>query len=574
MQQLLSLLLPLVESFARARPPNVLILLADDLGVGDLEAYSASALVPTPAISALSAAGVRFTDAHAHPICSPSRYSLLSGNYVFRGRRPSSSWDLSGGSQLLPGQRTIAESFRAAGYATLLLGKAGIGGEVAALPDELRRSTEDGRVDWLLRRGRRLADGPAQWGFDESLSMVSGIQSPPYAWFNGSVASLPRGSRCWGTATHATRTGDWVSGKFAGTGLRHRRYTPCSAGDGHDGAADWEGHMADAQVAQAALGFFDRRRRARGPQPPFFALVATAAVHAPFTPPDRFRDADIRTWVATSEVAAPRRLHVPHSSMVAELDAVVGALMAALRSAGELNETIVVFASDNGGLSCATKQHGSWRPSPETPAPPFEDVSPERSGLQSPLCGANSSAHLRGHKGDLYEGGHRVPLLVAWPAGGVPAGGECGDLVGLTDLYATLLDLAGLAPPAPGQAADSVSFKRRLLRPRDGHPARSDLLVPSPPSWALRWSRWKLISLAHGSQRATELFDLEADPGETTNLLPPHNVSGAGGQPPRASGEAASRHEATAARMAQRADQILTSGELGGRKRMQALRTM
>ena len=101
MQQLLSLLLPLVESFARARPPNVLILLADDLGVGDLEAYSASALVPTPAISALSAAGVRFTDAHAHPICSPSRYSLLSGNYVFRGRRPSSSWDLSGGSQLL-----------------------------------------------------------------------------------------------------------------------------------------------------------------------------------------------------------------------------------------------------------------------------------------------------------------------------------------------------------------------------------------------------------------------------------------------------------------------------------------
>ena len=71
----------------------------------------------------------------------------------------------------------------------------------------------------------------------------------------------------------------------------------------------------------------------------------------------------------------------------------------------------------------------------------------------------------------------------------------------------------------------------------------------SPPSWALRWSRWKLISLAHGSQRATELFDLEADPGETTNLLPPHNVSGAGGQPPRASGEAASRHEARLARL-------------------------
>jgi len=198
--------------------------------------------------------------------------------------------------------------------------------------------------------------------------------------------------------------------------------------------------------------------------------------------------------------------------MVAELDATVGALLAGLREDRALANTIVVFASYNGGLDCAAKQLGAWRPHATSPTPDFYHPSLH--------CGSDSSGGLRGYKGGLHEGGHRVPLLIAWAAGGVPRGVDCADLVGLTDLYATLLDLVGAAPPAAGHAVDSVSFKRRLLVPSVGHPVRTELLVPNNLAWAFRHLHWKLIGRAiAGRHQAEQLFDLAVDPSEAHDLL-------------------------------------------------------
>mmetsp|Transcript_21542 Transcript_21542/g.69449 ORF Transcript_21542/g.69449 Transcript_21542/m.69449 type:complete len:205 (+) Transcript_21542:2-616(+) len=143
--------------------------------------------------------------------------------------------------------------------------------------------------------------------------------------------------------------------------------------------------------------------------------------------------------------------------MLTELDALVGVLLSALRSGNELNQTIIVFTSDNGGLPCKPGSakalaNGAWTAGPG-------------SSSAAPAC-TDSSGGLRGFKGSIFEGGHRVPLLLSWPAGGVGAGAASSDLVGLVDLYATLLDLVGAPPPAIGQAVDSVSFKQRLLAPR------------------------------------------------------------------------------------------------------------
>ena len=484
--------------------PNVLVVLADDLGIGDLLAYSSGAAVATPFISELAASGVRFTDAHAHTLCSPSRYSLLSGNYVFRGRYTSSAWNVfSGHSQFLPGQHSVAAAFRDAGYETCIVGKWGIGDGIVGLPDHLAPfASRPAAVDWLLRSGRRLADGPSRWGFNHSLTVPAGIQAPPFAWFrNGELQVAPGDlGRCWGTAAHSTPTGVSVTGQFGGHTLsRGLQYGTCEAaagGDLHDGVDDWQSHMHDALLTQAILTFWRHRRRTAQVVPPFFVLAATAAVHVPHTPRDGLGYAALR----------------PHEAMVAELDATVGVLLAGLRKDKALNNTVVVFVSDNGGLDCASKQLGAWRPQTTSPTPNFDHPSLH--------CGSDSSGGLRGYKGGLHEGGHRVPLLIAWAAGGVPRGVDCADLVGLTDLYSTLLDLVGAPPPSIGHAADSVSFKRRLLVPSAGHPARTELLVPNNLAWAFRHLHWKLIGKAiAGRHHAEQLFDLAADPSEGNNLL-------------------------------------------------------
>ena len=492
--------------------PSVLVILADDLGIGDLSVYSATADVATPAISQLAASGVRFTDAHAHPLCSPSRYSLLSGNYVFRGRYTSSAWSVFNRPQLLDNQRSLATAFCDAGYETLTAGKWGIGGSITGLPDSLKPFTaRPAAIDWLLRNGRRLSDGPRQWGFNHSLTVPAGIQAPPFAWFgHGELQMAPGGrTRCWGVEAHTTPTGVSVTGNFGGQAMtrEQRHFAQCgAAGDAagaeplHDGVDNWRSHMHDVHVVETVLAFWRRRRQRIPPAPPFFVLAATAAVHMPHTPRDHgWHDGTLR----------------PHAAMVAELDATVRSLLTELRRDGTLSDTIVVFASDNGGLSCPEKQLGAWRPRPTAPTPDF--------GHPSLHCGPDSSGGLRGHKGDLYEGGHRVPMLVAWPGGGVPKGVDCSDLVGLTDLYATLLDLVDAPPLESGQAVDSMSFKRRLLAPSVGAPARRELLVPKNQAWALRHSHWKLIGTADvGRHRAEALFDLATDPAETKNLL---NVS-------------------------------------------------
>ncbi|EOD22981.1 hypothetical protein EMIHUDRAFT_95583 [Emiliania huxleyi CCMP1516] len=426
--------------------PNVLIILADDVGIGDISAYTPGAQVATPAISSLAGMGMRFTHAHGHRTCAPSRYELLSGSYVYRGKEPGGMWYLSpAGSQFRPGQRSIAAAFGDAGYDTIMLGKTGIGGFM-----EQGKSHSLRDVNRLLRGSQRLGDGPAEWGFKRSLTLVSGHQGMPFAFFRGGELS-PRNfsTRCWGASISAFDDGVSVTGVFEGGRSRNalvngtlvrgggRAASLCDGSNGelHDGTTDWKSHMVDVEIATEMFGFL--------------------------------------------------------------------------------------------------------RPGSSSAAPACTD----------------SSGGLRGFKGSIFEGGHRVPLLLSWPAGGVGAGAASSDLVGLVDLYATLLDLVGAPPPAIGQAVDSVSFKQRLLAPRArgatrrtehlvwnaarAHPARntSQEHPAGNTSHGARWAtshwasyldegsgpsaaRWKLLGDSRGGRLvASALFELASDPGEDSDLL-------------------------------------------------------
>ena len=167
----------LAAGAAGAEPPrpNILILLTDDIGWGDPTCYNPRSKIPTPSIDKLAANGMRFTHAHTPAaLCSPTRYSMLSGNYSWRGRAAGGVWGFNVPSAFLPGQQSVGTMLQAAGYRTAMFGKAGIGGFYA-------RSAKE-------KPAKTLA--PIAWGFDYSWIIPKGHQSPPLAFFENGVAAM------------------------------------------------------------------------------------------------------------------------------------------------------------------------------------------------------------------------------------------------------------------------------------------------------------------------------------------------------------------------------------------------
>ena len=498
----------------RERRPNILTILADDLGIGDVPAYSPSATVPMPAVDALAAGGVRFTDFHTAPLCAPSRYVLLSGNYQHRGRSWSGTWNLGDGSQFRRGQRSLAHALAAAGYKTAIFGKWGIGANVSA---PHRSCSYNCAVSWVLsnQSDHRIRGGPSALGFGTSFTSPSGIQMPPYAYWEGpNLVGEARDAMCWPAGARPNANGVSISGIADNSfGHRTRRSVDVCSG-GPNGMPYWASNNYDINMTSRALSFLESRHAAqRTDGAPFFLHVCTAAVHEPHTPP---RVAFGVTVAGTTPT--------PFTDMLASLDLTVGQLLAKLKALNELKHTIVAFMSDNGGLC-----QGSL-------------------AVSQGQCARDSSGGLRGHKGELYEGGHRVPLLIRWDGGPVARGAVRSQLVGLSDIYATLLDLVDAPPPAAGQAVDSVSFKQLLLPEGARAPAGRDtwcvldassrasnatvsaqplrrnrrrLRAADPPRWAIRKEHWKLIgrSNAKGAPVAEELYHLGEDLAESTNLL-------------------------------------------------------
>jgi len=531
----------------------MLLLLADDVGVGDVPPFTAPHVpatrpppIPLPNLARLANEGLRFTNAHSHPLCSPSRYSLLSGLYVIRGQHPGSTWMLSAaGSQFRAGQLPLGAALRDAGYRTAFFGKVGIGGKIANVSQQ---KSDSGHapgaraIHQLLTRDKAIQDGPASWGFDYSLTVPLGIQQPPHANFRNDrlVASA---TRCWGLHTVRNAAGQPVSvtGPFAGklNRIRRMRWGGCDGADApHDGDAAWRSNTQDGELAREAAAFIEGQPHAddgsmagshqwgadlggdTNHSRPFFVLIATAAVHVPHTP-------DLSAFCADGESEACQlATRSPHAGMLMTIDRTLGTVWQAVRAVGQLDQTLLIFTSDNGGLPCSAKTLGSFRPGPTS----LTWQAHERAANISELCLHDSSGGLRGGKGSLYEGGHRVPLIVSWPAGGVRPG-TCVGLVGLTDLFATLVDLAGAGDKRPAPQ-DSISFRRLLFNCTSGaRSGRQHILIPGyggplakrkTQSWAARSARWKVIGangFGEGGPNMTELYDLRADPQESRNLL-------------------------------------------------------
>ncbi len=451
------LALPAVLAAAPTAKPNVVYVLADDLGYGDVRCLNPGGKIATPHLDRLAAAGMDFTDAHSgSALCSPTRYGLLTGRYAWRSALKSGV--LQGYSPRLiePGRLTVPAFLKQHGYRTACLGKWHLGMDWPLKGGVVATGYAD---QWQVDYARPIANGPTAVGFDEYFGISASLDMPPYVFITGDRATAV-----------PTVEKQWI------------RKGPA--------AADFEAIDVLPTLTRRAVEFIGRAKGGG----PFFLYLALTAPHTPILPQ--------REWQGQSGLNA-------YGDFVMQVDDAVGQVIDALDRAGLADDTLVVFTADNG---CA-------------PAADFPALARQ---------GHHPSYHFRGHKADIFDGGHRVPFLVRWP-GRVKPGTASDQLTCLTDLMATLADILGAKLPDDA-GEDSVSILP-ALEGRVAGPLREAVVHHSADgSFAIRQGRWKL-ELCPGSGGwssprpgrddqsrlpPVQLYDMAGDAGEQANVQDKH----------------------------------------------------
>lgn len=474
MKYLLSLLVACTA--AAADRPNIVYILCDDLGYGDVSILNPAGKIPTPHMDRVAREGVVFTDAHSgSAVCTPTRYGVLTGRYAWRSKLKNGV--LGGLSPRLiePGRLTVAALLKAQGYHTAAIGKWHLGmdwakkgaGGVNALNIETREQVFN--VDYA----RPIANGVTSVGFDYYFGISASLDMVPYTYIeNDRVTVLP--------------TEDRDYPMFLGRAEGRVRKGPAAPG--------FEVEHVLPEFTRRAVDYIGQRAADAKRGKPFFLYLPLASPHTPVAPN--------KAWQGKSGLNA-------YGDFVMETDWSIGEVLEALDTHGLARDTLVVVTSDNG---C----------SPQAGYPELESK------------GHDPSHIFRGHKADIYEGGHRMPFLVRWPAR-VAAGRTSTQTLCLTDLMRTVADI--LQVPVPDNAAeDSVSFLPALLGADRGPLREATVHHSINGSFAIRQGKWKLAfcpgsggwSAPRPGQNDTsalplvQLFDLEADIGETRNVQAEH----------------------------------------------------
>lgn len=465
--------------------PNILLILADDLGYGDVGCYNPEAKVATPQIDQLAAEGMRFTDAHSPAtVCTPTRYSVMTGRMAFRTGK-FGVFTGAGGPCMIEDERlTLPEMLQAQGYHTAMFGKWHIG---LTFLDRAGEPILKGGLKHVQRIdfSRAIPDAPIHHGFDEFFGTACCPTTDwLYAFIDGDRIPVPPVKPVdRDTLPKNPYTRDFRGGLIA---------------------PDFDIAEIDNQFLQKSLDCLDRHAQRKDGKP-FFLFHSTQAVHLPSIPAAEYQ--------GTTKAG-------PHGDFLAQMDGIVGKLMAKLDEHDLAKNTIVILTSDNG---------------PEVPTVVNMRRDHQHDGARP----------WRGMKRDQWEGGHRVPLLVRWP-GRIKAGSLSHQTVSLTDLMATCAAITGAKLPNDA-AEDSFNLLPVLDGRAQGQPVRPYTLQQTwSAHYSIRIGDWKYLdhqgSGGNNYRRKSEflkgldayliedsapdapgqLYNLAKDPGETTNLYFKH----------------------------------------------------
>lgn len=447
--------------------PNIVLIMADDVGLGDISHHVRTQLkkepvVETPALDALAREGLWFTDGHsATSLCSPTRYCVMSGNNNYRSNAPWGVWGTFRETAFVRGEVTLGSVVRDAGYRTGFVGKWHLGGEFRDLKSgRAYRGTDQGDISDAVDLTRFVGSGPKEFGFDYDYTQPCGIQGPIYLHFENEVwAPLSESSKLIHLNERTAINPKDLSSKGAGMG---------------DSA--WDARQVGQNLSSKAVGFIE----GHAGKAPFFLYYCTPTVHVPHCPPDQFDGKEIK--------GATPSLHL---DMLLDLDQQVRRIVDCLKATGEYDNTLIVFTSDNGGLQVDKETAAS---------------------------GHRSSGGWAGSKNSPLEGGHRVPFFAVWPGHIEP--GVTDELAVNLDMLATFAALVGTEVPRD-QAQDSNNLLPLLLGKGDFQ--QRDFLVQQAGSQKeimYRKMPWKLIIQSDAKLSKFEpkaLYDLEKNPHEKWN---------------------------------------------------------
>lgn len=457
------------------KPPNIIFILADDLGYGDLSCLNSGSKISTPNLDRLASQGMVFTDAHSgSAVCTPTRYGILTGRYCWRSRLKKSvlwAWDMP---LIEPDRLTVGDLLKKHGYSTACIGKWHLGWDWPTT-DGSRVNDQIALGQWETKNrnafGRKvdfdrpIANGPTTRGFDY--------------YFGDDVPNFPPYCFIENDRTVGIPTEEKPDGMFGTPGPMIK---------------SWQLDRVMPALTQKAVEYikaepavkpFDKKGTS-----PFFLYFPLTAPHTPIAPTEAFQ--------GTSKAGA-------YGDYVQQVDWTVGHIMKVLEQTHQADNTLLIFTSDNG-----------------SPGRDGTNMSGQTSSVRK--YGHNPSYIYRGIKADIWEGGHRVAFIACWP-GRIKPGSQSNATICLTDLLATCADIMGEELPTDA-GEDSFSLLPYLLGTTPEGPRREAVVHHSINGlFAIRRGKWKLIDgtgsggwSGKGDGLPGQLYDMEADPGEQNNL--------------------------------------------------------
>ncbi len=444
--------------------PNVIVIYTDDQGYGDVSALNPEAKFQTPNMDRLAHEGIAFTQGHSSDsVCTPSRYGLLTGRYSWRTELKTGVYNAEQPCMIADGRMTLANLFKDQGYHTAMVGKWHLGMDFPGTPDNR---------DWT----QPVQDMPLDKGFDYFFGIPASLNYGILAWFEGRYAKVPPTM--------------YTNKKKNPRHMDYRIMPPYETQPGKSTdptrtvktnfeiAEDFIDNQCLTRFTDKAIEWMGTKAEEAKNGTPFFLYLPYTSPHYPVCPLPEFH--------GQGDAGA-------YGEFVIETDYHIGRILQYLEKSGLDENTLIVFTSDNG---------------------------PERSWPgRLKKYGHDSRGALKEGKRSVYEGGHRVPFLVRWPAGIPEAGRTWDEPVGQIDLLATFADLLGAELPETA-GEDSQSFASVLLDPKADYDRLPILNHGNDGRYAITDGNWKLVT--PGRDTGFELYDLSADRLEKKNVAEAH----------------------------------------------------